>query len=197
VSATVDTNTDWQGQVLDLKRQGMTSAEIAELVGKHAATVRKVIARAKDDEGPIQGQTTVEEHIAAGADPEQFEPPAPPEYEPPEDPLHAFKQEAGEAVGDMPKEPEPDPIGYEVRVKGTRQMALDFGPEADTPLGATLVLKSEKRASGFYGLGDVITGTFTARVTKAPGEEKFDKASEEYRAQPTAYVATITEYELD
>jgi hypothetical protein len=54
-------------------------------------------------------------------------------------------------------------------------------------------VKSEKLASGFFGRGDVITGTFTARITKVGSEEKFDKASEEYRAEPVPHVATITE----
>jgi hypothetical protein len=48
MAATVDT--EWQERVLALKAEGMSSAEIAEAVGKHAATVRKVIARAKGDE---------------------------------------------------------------------------------------------------------------------------------------------------
>lgn len=114
------------------------------------------------------------------------------------DPLDDFRAEAGEAVGPMPPDPSPpEPGQYEVRLAGTRQMALDFGENASLPTGATIVLKSEKRASGFYGLGDVFSGTFTARVTKTPGEEKFDKDMGEYMAKDIAYQATITEFTID
>lgn len=46
MTATMD---DWQAEAIDLKRQGMESNEIAEAVGKSASTVRKVIARARED----------------------------------------------------------------------------------------------------------------------------------------------------
>jgi hypothetical protein len=95
----------------------------------------------------------------------------------------------------MPKDPEPDPIGYEVRLAGTQQQAFDFGSE-ELPVGGTLKLKSDKLASGFYGLGDVITGTFTARVVDVAGAERYQRASEEYRVQPQGHVALITEIKL-
>jgi hypothetical protein len=69
MAATVDT--EWQERVLALKAEGMSSAEIAEAVGKHAATVRKVIARAKEStngHGPIEGQTP--DHLPPEDDPE-------------------------------------------------------------------------------------------------------------------------------
>jgi hypothetical protein len=72
-------------------------------------------------------------------------------------------------------------------------MALDFGENADVPVGGTLVIKSDKLASGFYGLGDIITGTFTARVVDVAGKERLQRASEEFRAQPQQHVALITE----
>src|SRR4051794_8993226 len=102
MSAVSDVSTDWQAEVLDLKRQGMTSAQIAEVVGKHAATVRKVIARAKDDD-PIPGQTTADDHL-----------------EPEADPLDEFRGEAGDPVGDMPKQPAPEATHYETRLAGTQ-----------------------------------------------------------------------------
>lgn len=190
---------DWTREVLRLKYgpQQMTSAEIAEAVGKHAATVRKVVARATQTEiaevlaseafsGPIPGQTTVDDHLPPEDDPDYTS-----------DPLDDFKSEAGEAVGPMPPDPNPpEPIGYEARLAGTRQMALDFGAE-ELPVGGTLKLKSDKLASGFYGLGDVITGTFTARIVDVAGAERFQRASEEFRVQPQGHVALITEIALE
>lgn len=195
MSATVDTSIDWQREVLRLKYgpQQMTSAEIAETVGKHAATVRKVVNRATDEQvAEVLGQTTVDEHLAGDVPPEDD-----PEYTE-ADPLERFKEEAGMAVGPMPPDPNPpEPLGFESRLAGTRQMALDFGPEADTPVGGTLKLKSDKLASGFYGLGDVITGTFTARIVDVAGAERFQRASEEFRVQPQGHVALITEISLE
>jgi hypothetical protein len=109
-----------------------------------------------------------------------------------EDPLAAFKREAGDAVGDMPPTDPPADPEYESRLKGTRQMALDFGAD-ELPVGGTIKFKSDKLASGFYGLGDVVTGTFTARVVDVAGAERFQRASEEFRIQPQGHVALITE----
>jgi predicted transcriptional regulator len=98
MAATVDT--EWQERVLALKAEGMSSAEIAEAVGKHAATVRKVIARAKEStngHGPIEGQTTVDDHLPPEDDPEH------------PDTLAEFRAEAGEAVGPMPPSRAVDP----------------------------------------------------------------------------------------
>jgi hypothetical protein len=243
MTAMADTNTDWQREVIDLKAQGLSAAEIADAVGKHAATVRKVIARNADEiervgelnghaeaeagpytmvDGekvpvdltdvplPISGQVDIDGNEAAftkaGA---ENPPPLVPGLDDSEvhavidrDPLEDFKAEAGEAVGDMQERPGEEPAGvleepahYEV-VQGTRQMAIDFGPEADIPTGGTLVVKSEKLASGFFGLGDVITGTFTARIVSAGGKERFNEASEQFRAEPQAHVALITEVSI-
>jgi hypothetical protein len=178
MAATVDT--EWQERVLALKAEGKSSAEIAEAVGKHAATVRKVIARAKESTNghatvdaetaerirkAAEGQTDVYDHLPAEDDPEH------------PDTLAEFRGEAGEP--------------------GTRQMALDFGENADVPVGGTLVIKSDKLASGFYGLGDIITGTFTARVVDVAGKERLQRASEEFRAQPQHHVALITDLTVD
>jgi len=218
---------EWEAEVVDLKRQGLDTREIAEALDKHPSTIRKAVARAREagrladdrvlssDEASaafgapsaaapaIRGQTTVDDFTG------EVPPEDDPEYEPEtpgndwinapgRDPLEDFKAEAGEAVGPMPPGPEEDTDPDVVsRVAGTRQMALDFGPEADVPVGGTLVVKSEKRASGHFGMGDVITGTFTARITDIGGKERFDSASEEFRAKPTAYVATITEFTVD
>lgn len=203
MSAIHDSSTDWQREVLALKfgPQQMAATDIAEVVGKHAATIRKVIARATEDEVAeilaadsfIPGQTTVDEQIAAATPGEPDAPEDDPERN--IDPLDQFRSEAGEAVGPMPpQEPEDNEPVTETRIRGTRQMALDFGAEADIPVGGTLVLKSDKLASGFFDMGDVISGTFTARIVKIGGEEKFDSASEEFRAKPTAHVALITEF---
>jgi hypothetical protein len=135
----------------------------------------------------IEGQTAVDDFI-----------------DPADDPDHPgwagrdeFVAEAGEAVGAMPGQPEPEQTGYEVRIKGTRQTCIDFGLASDLPTGGTLVLRSEKLASGHFGMGDLVTGTFVARITDIGGKERLDKASEEYRAKPTAYVATMTEVSFD
>jgi len=191
-----DTSTDWQREVIDLKAQGLSAAEIADAVGKHAATVRKVIARANEAVAAVDavtGDGTATVVIPGQVDIDGNEA---------RDPLEQFKAEAGEAVGDMQERPGEEPAGvldepvhYEV-VQGTRQMAIDFGPEADVPTGGTLVVKSEKLASGFFGLGDVITGTFTARIVSVGGKERFNEASEQFRAEPQAHVALITEVSI-
>jgi hypothetical protein len=97
-----DQSTDWQESVIRLKAEdpSRTSAAIAEIVGKHAGTVRKVLNR---------------------------------------------NAEEIERVGKL------------------------------------------------NGLGDLITGTFTARVVDVLGAERFQRASEEYRIQPQGHVALITE----
>ena len=215
--AAVHQDQDWQAEVIDLKRRGLESKDIAEAVGKHAATVRKVIAKAReagdlpsDPLAPVEAVATALDAVDAARDAvataRELSEPIPGQIdiegnEAPEadrDPLEDFKAEAGEAVGDMPPaEPDDTDPDMTVRLKGTRQMAIDFGPAADIPVGGTLVIKSEKLASGHFGLGDVITGTFTARITDAGGKERLDKASEEFRAKPTAYTATITELGLD
>lgn len=253
MSATSDSQTDWQQEAARLRRdERMATAEIAERFGKSASQVRRVLAQANTQRAingadytdaavgepeftdTIPGQTTVEEYLTGvepdpidecdkcgqaaaltylpeyganfcetcAADPQATGPldevPAQDDPEHTADPLDDFRSEAGDAVGPMPPDPSPpEPGQYEVRLAGTRQMALDFGENASLPTGATIVLKSEKRASGFYGLGDVFSGTFTARVTKTPGEEKFDKDMGEYMAKDIAYQATITEFSID
>jgi hypothetical protein len=212
----VETEQDWTEEAVRLRREeDMATAEIAERVGRSASQVRKVLAKANtdraingapesngnghhpevekpqflgyDDGKPvIYGQTDI---VSPRAD-----------VSPEDDPDHPgwagrdeFVAEAGEAVGAMPGQPEPEQTGYEVRLKGTRQLCIDFGENADTPIGGTLVVKSDKLASGFYGLGDVITGTFTARVVDVAGKERLQRASDEFRAQPQHHVALITE----
>jgi hypothetical protein len=198
-----DTSTDWQDEAVRLRRdEKMATADIAAIFGKSASQVRRVIAQAQTERA-VNGSHTEEAPNDLRAWPAQDGMGAQ-EPEPqgditaalanPEDPLHAFKREAGPSVGAMPPtDPPADPEEPETRYRGTRQTCLDFGPNADLPTGGTLVVKSEKLASGFFGRGDVITGTFTARITKVGSEEKFDKASEEYRAEPVPHVATITE----
>lgn len=211
---------EWQAEALSLKAQGLSSAEIADKVGKHPATVRKVLARANDEpeppsngngHGPIDAETAARLRDAATGDGDPPAGPIPGQIDIDGAEAHdnagggdaltaydRFKEEAGEAVGPMPpREMDGGEPVTEVRLQGTRQLAIDFGPEADLPTGGTLVVKSEKLASGHFGLGDVITGTFTARITDAGGKERVDKLSEEWRAKPTAYVATITELEVD
>jgi hypothetical protein len=165
---------------------GHDAVVVGEAVGKHPATIRKLFAR-----NPPENALMDQEDAGNTVSVDQGDIEA--ALDKPEDPLHAFKREAGEPVGDMPPgEPPADPVS-EVRYRGTRQTCLDFGPNADLPTGGTLTVKSEKLASGHFGLGDVITGTFTARVTGFGAKEKFDKGSEEYRASTVPYVATITE----
>lgn len=185
---------DWQAEAISLKRNGLESKNIAAALDKHPATIRKVIARARE-----AGELPNDElSIVAGDDVEYDDVGIAAEAMTDVDPLEEFKAEAGEAVGPMPpQEPENTDPDVETRIAGTRQLALDFGPEADTPVGGTIVLRSEKLASGFFGLGDVITGSFTARVVQVGGREKKDKDFGEYRAEPVAHVALITELEVD
>lgn len=174
-------------------------------------------SRTGEDFEVIPGQTTVDDHLtgadncdkcgalatltyvpeyganfceACAADPQATGPldEAPPE----DDPEHPDTQAEFQGQREMD--------GGEVveeRLKGTRQMALDFGPNADLPVGGTLKLKSDKLASGFFGLGDVVTGTFTARIVDVAGAERFQRASEEYRMQPQQHVALITDITLE
>lgn len=119
------------------------------------------------------------------------------------DPLEDFRAEAGEAVGPMPaaatvtrEMDEGEEVNPAIFVQGTRQMALDFGENAAMVTGATLVLKSEKLEAGHFGLGDVIHGSFTARIVATTGAEKFDKDIDSFVAKPTAQVALVTEIEV-
>lgn len=188
-SGTVPIDSDWAQEAIRRKSEGQDSANIAIAVGKNAASVRKVLKAAREQgllsDGPvaapetngnghaIPGQTTVDDHLAD------------------------FKAEAGEAVGPMPPlEPDEALDDPEPRLKGTRQLALDFGENADIPVGGTLVIRSDKLASGFFGLGDVITGSFTARIVDVAGKERLQRASEEFRAQPQAHVALITDLSI-
>lgn len=190
MSAMQDNVTDWQTEAVKLRRdQQMATAEIAERFGKSASQVRKVIAQA-NAERHVNGTGPAVKEPESQGDIERA-------VEKPEDPLHAFKQEAGEAVGDMPKTETETPVESETRMKGTRQTCLDFGVNSCIPTGGTLVVKSEKMASGHFEPGDIITGTFTARITKFGYDEKFDDASEEWRAKPVPYVATITEISVE
>ena len=173
----MDNQTDWQSRALAMRASGeLDATEIGARVDKHPATIRKLFARNPAEPEP---QGDIERAV-----------------ENPEDPLHAFKREAGESVGEMPPgDPPADPEPVVSRVAGTRQTCIDFGPDADIPTGGTLVLRSEKLASGHFRPGDIVTGSFTARITQTGYKEKLDKASEEWRAAPTPYVATITEIE--
>lgn len=213
----------WEADAVRLRAQGKDAHEIGALLEKHPASIRKAWKRAEDrrmseaeakdvfaetcehgvrwDVGcmtcveaknaavtatAIEGQTTVDDFTDPSVD-ATFS-----------DPLDEFKAEAGEAVGDMPPRepdaalPDPEPI-----VKGTRQMAIDFGEEAPIVCKATLKFTSEKAASGFFGLNDQITGTFRATITTAPGKLKWDKDLEEWVAAPVDYVATIEEFTVD
>ena len=119
---------------------------------------------------------------------------------PERDPLEDFRAEAGEAVGPMPPETPPEPLATEVvlpLMPGTRQLALDLGPNAAPVLKATVKFTSEKWPSGHFGMGDVVKGTFTARIVNVPAKEKFDEASGEFRAKDKDYGALITEIEYE
>src|SRR5262245_54179143 len=147
------------------------------------------IAAVKAEREAIAGQTTVDDFIppedepwdGARAHSEGHRGDVPPEDDPAHpDTLAEFRGEAGEPVGPMPPaEPEDTDPEIETRVKGTRQLCIDFGEGADLPSGGTLVLKSAKLASGHYGMGDVVSGTFTARITDVGAKERLDSASEE------------------
>jgi hypothetical protein len=203
------TDTDWTAEAVRLRREEkMETALIAERVGRSPSRVRRVLAEA-NAERAINGShseevtpemleslsreaTIVRTNEALQSNEPQGDITA--ALTNPEDPLEAFKREAGESVGDMPpQDPPRDPEPSEVRFAGSRQTCLDFGPNADLPTGGTIVIKSEKLASGHFGLGDVITGTFTARITGMAPKEKYDTASEEFRAKTTPYEATMTE----
>lgn len=224
-SGTVPIDSDWAQQSIALKAEGKESAEIAEAVGKNAASVRKVLAEARrqgllpdgpvapptngngngrayyDHEAgvivnpPIPGQTTVDDHLTHYAPVDDVPDDG---FRPTDEIIADFKAEAGEPVGDMPPaDPEDtDPLMVS-RLKGTRQLALDFGENADVPLGGTLVIKSDKLASGFFGLGDVIRGTFEARIVDVAGKERLQRASEEFRAQPQHHVGLITDLTVE
>lgn len=188
---------DWEHEVVDLKLKGLETSDIAAALDKHPATIRKAVARARDrgaladdrvlssDEASatfgneIPGQTTVDDHLPPEDDPEHADDDG--------DPLEEFPGE--EPAGELDDQ---GPF-----VQGTRQMAIDFGAECPIVSKATLKFTSEKAASGFFGLGDEITGTFRATVTAAPGKLKMDKDLGEWVAAPTDYVATIEHFTVD
>lgn len=212
-------DTTWHGPALRLRDEGKDAVEVGEAVGKHPATVRKLFARnppastnghatidAETVErlraAAIPGQATVDDHLAPNGHPCPVcgelcdEPGVCPEcVAPPEDdPRHPDTLVDFRGVA---PDPEPEPLDFEERLKGTRQLALDFGPNAEPAVGGLLKLKSDSLASGFYGLGDVITGTFTARVVDVVGKERLQRASGEFRMQPQGHVALVTEITVD
>lgn len=194
---------DWQSEAIDLKRQGLDSNAIAEAVGKSPSTVRKVIARAREA-GTLPAEFAVVD-VPPEDDPEYEAPhhehdkPLPDDFRADlgdRDPLDEFKAEAGEAVGPMPPETPPEPGETEHALpvlKGTRQLALDLGPNAAPITESTVTFKSEKWPSGHFGMGDVVIGTFRARIVSTPGKEKWDANEEEFVAAPMNYGALITE----
>lgn len=239
----------WTAEVIDLHRKGVGTNDIAEAVGKHPATIRKAIAKARE-EGTLtdETQTTVSD-FAEGDDrivwtgenrqqvakflgrgengtihAQKIDLPTLDDArmvqatpgdtivrvgeeaydvipDPERDPLEDFKAEAGEATGDLQPRPGEEPAGElepePPLMPGTRQLALDFGPNAAPVHEAAVQFKSEKWPSGHFGMGDVVTGTFTARVVGIPAKEAFDKDSEEFRAKPITYAALITEIEYE
>lgn len=188
-SGSVPIDSAWAQEAIRRSGEGQDAANIAVAVGKNAASVRKVLKAARE-QGLLPADPIVESNLGNGNGNGH----AIPGQTTVDDHLADFKAEAGEAVGPMPpREPEDALDDPEPRLKGTRQLALDFGPNADIPVGGTLVIKSDKLASGFFGLGDVIEGTFTARIVDVGGKERLQRASEEFRAQPQAHVALITD----
>jgi hypothetical protein len=199
----------WEADAVRLKAQGKDAHEIGALLDKHPASIRKAWKRAEDRRlTEAEAKDVFAETCEHGVrwdvgcmtcvDAKNAAVTATVIEVDERDPLEDFKAEAGEAVGDMPPRepdaalPDPEPI-----VRGTRQMAIDFGEEAPIVCKATLKFTSEKAASGFFGLNDQITGTFRATITTAPGKLKWDKDLEEWVAAPVDYVATIEEFTVD
>jgi hypothetical protein len=202
---------DWVAEAVRLRREeNMGTQEIAERVDRSPSRVRRVLAEANaarftaeatsngngNGHAAIPGQTTVDDHLER----------------PEDDPDHPGWANRGEFVPDAGEPLDAADVTWstvtasitttpvsddESALRGTRQLALDFGPNADLPFGGTLVIKSDKLPSGFFGLGDVIHGSFTARVVDVAGKERLQRASEEFRAQPQSHVALITEISLD
>lgn len=216
---TVDTQ-DWMAEAVRLRREEqMETADIAARVDRSPSRVRRVLAEANaarftEPAGPdrvlsteeaseafSEPQTTVYDHLPPSEEPA---PEDDPEYEPEGIADQWFRAEAGEPVGPMQTRPGEEPPtqremdgGEEVvpspQIKGATQLALDFGPNAAMVTSATIVLKSEKLTSGYFEMGDVIHGSFTARITAITGAEKLDKDLDVFVAKPQAQVATITE----
>jgi hypothetical protein len=218
---------EWQAEALSLKEQGLSSAEIADAVGKHPATVRKVLARASvepssngNGHGPIDAETAARLRDAATGDGDPPAGPIPgqididggetggdifpdgrssgPEEERDPTPRYdkdAFEAEAGEAVGPMPPRAPEGEITYveKPRIDGTQQVAFDFGGELAEE--GTLTFTGTF-PSGFFEKGDVITGSFKARVVGVAGKDKLDKKSGTFSAAPQAHVALITVLEV-
>lgn len=229
----VDT-ADWQADVLRLKGEGLSANDIAEQVGKHVATVRKVIARAPAEpevpfqetsaeiystpstngngHGPMGGLATVDAETAerlrkaAGMNEDRDVIPGQIDIEGGEVPSHEdlhngsgldwFKQEAGEPVGDMPPTAPEGEVTYveKPRIDGTRQVAFDFGGALAEE--GTLTFTGTF-PSGFFEKGDVISGTFKARIVSFTPKDKLDKKSGTFVAAPQAHTALITVLEVD
>jgi hypothetical protein len=191
------TETDWQERAIALKAEGLESKEIAEAVGKHPATVRKVIARAN-----VEEVEAIKADFERVIEEEAHEPVFLPPFDgnghvPGQTDLSDFIAEAGEAVGPMPpREMDAGEIDYveEQRVDGTQQYAFDFG--GSLPSDATITFTGTF-PSGFFQKGDMISGRFTARVTGVAGKDKLDKKSGVFCPAPQAHAALITVLEVD
>lgn len=212
--------TDWEREALRLKGDGLSSAEIAEAVGKHPATIRKVLARAPEaraktyvwNDGAV---TDTEGHETADS---LLNPPEPNGHgtvdaetaerlreaaglnEPLDcqTDLSDFIAEAGEAVGPMPpREMDGGEIVHveEIRVDGTTQLALDCG--AYEVHDSKLSFSGSASVAGFYRAGDRIYGTFEAVVTDAGTKGKLDKKTGVFGEVGQNHAAKFTALTVD
>jgi hypothetical protein len=107
-----------------------------------------------------------------------------------------FEQEAGEAVGPMPRQdPEPQPPVEELRVDGTAQLGI-FDPGGKKPTSATLTLGGgafEVMDGKAYRKGDVVTFSGTAVVREVKDRDKVDRKTGIVVSCKQAHWAEITD----
>lgn len=219
MSAVVD---GWTAEAVDLKKQGLDTDAIAEAVGKSAPTVRKAIAKAREagevfpgddtivsngngngnghgtvdaetaarlraaagsSDGTIPGQTTVDEQLAG------------------RDPLDDFRDEAGEAVGDMPPQTPPEPMETvlpEIEITGTAQLGL-FDAGGRSPDSASVRLAGGKIstvAGTAFEKGTVIHFEGTAVITAVKQQDKRDPKTGTVVGCEQQHTALITDLSL-
>lgn len=179
---------DWQATVLAMKADGKTAGVIAEVVGKHVATVRKVINRAAPvtngnghgvvdaetaerlraaAESPIPGQTTVEDMIPPGDLPEP----------------------------DGHDEPAETVYVEEIRVDGTTQLGMfssggKAAGSASLRLSGGRIMLLDGRA---FRKGDTIRFSGTAVIREVAQRDTPDRATGIVVSAEQKHVAQITD----
>ena len=115
-----------------------------------------------------------------------------------------FREEAGEPVGDMPREPPPGPLGdaggpvEDLRVDGTTQLGM-FDAGGKQPSSATVTLsggKFELMEGRAFQKGDVIHFEGTAIVREVKVRDKADPKTGVVVSASQGHTAQITDLQV-